>query len=496
MDKNSTDKDTATWYNTNPGTLKERLERVKTSRWIRFAIVAAIFIAWVAWLGSWWVLIFLFLLADIYLTQFIPWAWWKKSKNAATRTVMGWVDAILYALILVYFIFAFIGQNYQIPSSSLEKTLLTGDFLWVNKMIYGPRVPMTPVHFPLTQNTLPILNTRSYLDEPQLAYHRLKGFRDVERNDIVVFNFPAGDTIASKMQNPDYYVLVQQFGRDRVWNDKSTFGEIMYRPVDRRENYVKRAIGLPGERLMMKDGIVYINGEALKEPEKVQYNYYVQTSGGAVSQETWNSIDMANDDVHLLDIDPGAAMGVLGLGLSVNDNGTINPIYQVPLTYQAKNALASTPGIAKIVKIPTDYEEMVYPVNRNYGWNHANYGTNIAEGGILIPKKGETLLLTESNLPIYERVIRNYEGNTLEVKDGKILINGKQTDRYTFKMNYYWMMGDNRDNSADSRYWGFVPEDHVVGSPMFIIVSLDKDKGWFNGKIRWNRIFRDANPDK
>lgn len=169
-------------YTENKGTLKERLSNVKTARWIRFSIVAIIFITWVAWLGSWWVLLFFPLLADIYLTQFVPWTWWKKSKNSAVKVVMGWVDAILYALILVYFIFAYVGQNYQIPSSSLEKSLLVGDYLWVNKMVYGPRVPMTPLHFPLTQHTFPIINTKSYFDNPQWSYHRLKGVRNIERD--------------------------------------------------------------------------------------------------------------------------------------------------------------------------------------------------------------------------------------------------------------------------------------------------------------------------
>ncbi|MDE6369895.1 MAG: S26 family signal peptidase, partial [Duncaniella sp.] len=175
------------------------------TRWIRFGIVSVIFFLWVAWLGNWWVAFAWLLLIDIYITGYIPLTWWKKSKNATVRAVMGWVDAIVYALVIVYFVFTFIGQNYQIPSSSLEKSLLVGDYLWVNKMAYGPRVPFTPIHFPLVQNTFPIINTKSYLEHPQWKYHRLKGLGKVERGDIVVFNFPAGDTVAVKIQNPDYY---------------------------------------------------------------------------------------------------------------------------------------------------------------------------------------------------------------------------------------------------------------------------------------------------
>ena len=182
--------------------LRTRIKEVRITRWIRFTIVALLFFGWVAWMSDWWLSIFIFLIFDIYITGYIPFDWWKKSNNKFVKTIMSWVDAIVYALILVYFVFNFIGQNYQIPSSSLEKTLLTGDYLWVNKMVYGPRVPMTPVHFPLVHNTFPIINTKSYLESPNLEYRRLKGLRNVESGDIVVFNFPAGDTVALKVQKP------------------------------------------------------------------------------------------------------------------------------------------------------------------------------------------------------------------------------------------------------------------------------------------------------
>lgn len=473
------------------GSLKERLSRVKRSRWIRFTIVSVIFIAWVAWLGSWWVLLFLPLLADVYLTQFIPWSWWKHTKNKVIYNVMSWIDAIVYALILVYFIFLFVGQNYQIPSSSLEKSLLVGDYLWVNKMVYGPRVPNTPLHFPLAQNTLPILNCKSYIENPQWDYHRLKGLRKVERNDIVVFNFPAGDTVALKVQNPDYYTLCATVpgGRNTILNNKSQFGDVIYRPVDRRENYVKRCIGLPGENLKIVNDIVYINGKPLEEPKDVQYNYLFQTDGRLIPDNTWEELGISNDDRHQIAInDPQTALGIASLGLKINNDGSINPVYQSPLTKEMKTKLEKTNWITAIVKVPDTEYVTVYPITREYGWTRANYGE------IWIPAKGESIKLTADNLPIYERVIRNYEGNDLKVENGKIYINGKETNEYTFKMDYYWMMGDNRDNSADSRYWGFVPEDHIVGTPVFVIISFDKDKSLFNGGIRWNRMFTDANP--
>ena len=257
---------------------KRRLKEVKTTRWIRFGLVSAIFLAWVVWMHTWWLAIFELLLFDIYITGYIPFTWWKKSKSKAVRSVMSWVDAIVYALVLVYFVFAFVGQNYQIPSSSLEKTLLTGDYLWVNKMVYGPRVPMTPVHFPLVHNSF--FGMKSYLDEPSVEYRRLKGLRNVEEGDIVVFNFPAGDTVASKFEEtPLYYdLLVKQYGRDQIKADKATFGEIIYRPVDRRQNFVKRAVALPGQRLKIVNDTIYIDGEVREFPENVQFNYVFATS--------------------------------------------------------------------------------------------------------------------------------------------------------------------------------------------------------------------------
>ena len=463
-------------YTPQTGNLKQRLSRVKGTRWARFGIVSAIFLAWVYWMGNPWLLLAWPLLADIYLTQFIPWTWWKGSKSSVVRTVMSWVDAIVYALVLVYFLFLFVGQNYQIPSSSLEKSLLTGDFLWVNKMVYGPRVPQTPLHFPLAQNTLPIVNSKSYIEQPQLAYHRLKGTRNVERGDIVVFNFPAGDTVCLKMPNPDYYSLCFQYGRDNILANREQFGEVIYRPVDRRDNYVKRCLGLPGETLSIKNGIVYINNQALPQPENVQYLYHVMTNGTFISDDLFDQ-----------------------LGISVADRNMVNTTpttgrrdYVIPMTATMRDQIKQQPYVTLVEQLHAEPDEttITYPIGTDYGWTHENYGP------ILIPKKGMKLKLDTRVLPIYERCIKNYEGNQLEVRGDQIFINGQQTDSYTFKMDYYWMMGDNRDNSLDSRYWGFVPEDHIVGTPIVVLISFDKDKSLFNGGIRWNRVFKSANPDK
>ncbi len=464
--------------------LRDRLAKVKTTRWIRFGVVSVLFFLLVIWIGNPWLSLLWLLLIDIYLTAYIPWSWWK-SKKGITRTVMAWVDAIIYALVLVYVIFAFIGQNYKIPSSSLEKSLLVGDYLWVNKTIYGPRVPMTPLHFPLAQHTLPILDTKSYIENPQLGYHRMPGIRNIRRGDIVVFNYPQGDTVALKIQNPDYYQICAQLKREGVSNpaefirnNPQQFGEVIWRPVDRRENYVKRAIGLPGERLMIRNDSIFINGEVIPEPENVQFNYIIPVSG-KISDEQWEEIGVRREDHG----DVPVSADLLGF-----------KYYNVPLTYAMKKEVEKWSEVSGPLRRESEsgiYDlSGMWPLEAPYGWTRPNMGE------FWIPQRGATLHLTLENLPLYERAIRVYEGNDLAVKDGKIYINGNRTDYYTFKMDYYWMMGDNRDRSADSRYWGLVPEDHIVGSPMFILVSFDEEKGMFDsGKIRFNRILRDANPD-
>ena len=493
------------------GSLRERLGRVKKTRWVRFGIVSLIFFAWVAWLGNWWVALWWFLLADIYLTQFIPWNWWKFSKNSLVRTVMSWVDAIVYALVLVYFLFAFVGQNYQIPSSSLEKTLLTGDFLWVNKMVYGPRVPMTPLHFPLAQNEL--FGMKSYIEKPQLEYHRLKGLRSVERGDIVVFNFPAGDTVVVGRPNPDYYTQIMEVGAQLMQaslesfsSDPAMYGKVMqagrnyissnsktiYHPVDRRDNYVKRCVGLPGERVSVVNGAVHINGKAISEPKNVQYNYEVYLKGDFYDENYLvDELEMARDDFE------GHRHNSVNCEICGQAGAGVNLLHNVPLTYQMKSKLEGCSWVSKIEPSSINAGESIYiyPVGRNYGWTRSNFANDI--GGLWIPKKGMSIDLTKKlNQEIYARCIQDYERVNLTINGGKAYIDGKPATSYTFKMDYYWMMGDNRDNSLDSRFWGFVPEDHIVGTPMFVIVSFDKDKGWFDGKVRWSRIFRDANPDK
>jgi len=370
-------------------------------------------------------------------------------------------------------------QNYQIPTSSLEKSLMVGDFLFVSKASYGPRVPNTPFSFPLVQHTFPLIETKSYLENPQWEYHRLKGFDTVERNDIVVFNFPTGDTVPVKQQNPDYYTLCYYYGRDNVRNRKDIFGDIVYRPVDRRENYVKRCVAIAGDWLTIKDNQVFVNDQKQEDIKGLQFNYYVQTDGSKITNDVLDELGVSLDDRVFLNEPNGTQMKALGLD-------SIFPVYHFPLTQDSYLKMQKVAGVTKVVIEPAWTAGEVFPLGGKKPWNRDNFGP------IWIPKKGAKLALNLYNLPIYERIIRIYENNKLEVKGDEFYINDKLTKTYTFKMDYYWMMGDNRHNSADSRYWGFVPEDHIVGRPVVVWLSLDKDKGWFSGKIRWNRFFRDG----
>ena len=481
---------------------KENEKKDKRHGWIKFIIATALYLLFLYWVKSWWGLIVVPLIFDLYVTRKIKWTWWKDLESPVGRTVMSWVDALVFALVAVYFVNQFFFQNYQIPSSSLEKSLMTGDYLLVSKINYGPRIPQTPLTMPLTQHTIPGINCKSYLDWPHWDYRRVKGLGKVELGDIVVFNYPAGDT-ATVNYNGDYYDLcfelgireamnqgvvipemrtltteeqMQMFnelsavGKQVVQMNRNAYGEIVSRPVDRRENYVKRCVGLPGQTLEIKNKIIYNDGKAQKTPENAQFNYWVYASNEA-SDALRAELGISDEDYAQWNDRPDHPQA------DTHRRG-------VPLTAAAKKALEShTELVDSIVEIMDINSGFVYPLNHDYGWTRDNYGP------IWIPAKGKSIDLNMDNIAIYERPIRIYEQNDLQIHDGKIFINGKETNSYTFKMDYYWMMGDNRHNSADSRYWGFVPEDHVVGTPLFIWWSVCPDSNPKARHIRWNRIF-------
>ena len=471
---------------------KERLKFATPRQWRNFAIVMVCYLVFLIWVQSWLGLIVVPFIFDFYISKYIRWHWWKYTEGL-THAIMSWVDALVFALVAVYFLNLFFFQNFVIPSSSLEKSLLTGDYLCVSKLSYGPRIPQTPLSMPLVQNTLPLFNCNSYFYYPHWKYRRVKGLGKVKLNDIVVFNYPAGDTVCTEQpyvteyyamcyqlgqqiydqnyqsvsvpslslqQQHDYFDFIYSLGRRYILDNPTTYGSIITRPVDREENYVKRCVGLPGQTLQIKNRIVYLDGKPNKEPDNVQYSYYVSLKQ-----------DLPDDLLHQL-------------GISMEDVQGLNRDGCMPLTYQSVKALKARKDLVKSIRLNTDATTGdLYPLNMVTGWTRDNYGP------IWIPKKGATLKLSMRNIAIYERPIRVYENNDLQIKNGRIYINGKERHYYTFKMDYYWMMGDNRHNSEDSRYWGFVPEDHIVGKPLFIWFSSDPDRHGFSG-VRWNRIFK------
>ena len=463
---------------------QNRVRETSRGGWIRAGIWGTLYVAfviWVAW-GDWaslgW-LVLLPLVIDMFTTKYINYSWWKKYKpetpsqpspqgreqkgNAFLYTLFSWIDAIVFALVAVYFINLYIFQNYQIPSSSLEKTLRVGDFLYVSKMAYGARVPQTPLSMPLVQHTMPewLGGGKSYLDWPHWEYKRLKGWTSPKKGDIVVFNFPTGDTVCTKMQNPDYYTLCYYYGKERVHSRKDVFGEIITRPVDRRENYVKRCVGEPGDSLRIINNVVYTKtspqpspqgreNDWIQEPERegLQLNYLVRTDGHVFGAKYLEKI-----------------------GISVADRVQMDPqTWHFPLTAEMKAELEKNPHVLAVEIEPESQGGAVYPLGHN-DWTRDNYGP------IYIPRKGDKILITEENYWIYKRIAEAYEFRPMRIGE-----------EYEFAMDYYWMQGDNRHNSADSRYWGFVPEDHIVGRPVFIWLSIDKDK---HG-IRWERLGRKA----
>lgn len=392
----------------------------------------------------------------------------NKKKKAAWRE---WLDAGVFAIVAATLIRTFLIEAYTIPSGSMEGTMLINDYLFVSKVSYGPRLPMTPIAIPLVHNTMPIFGGKSYTDAVEWNYHRLPGFGHIERNDVVVFNFPNNDTAMLIDPAADYYAAVRQAGRDAVLSQT----KITYRPVDKKENYIKRCVGVSGDVIEVRNGVVFVNGQqgTLFPHQRMDYRIMAQ-------QNFFISNDYATENHILL------------------KGGNPTSGYVVEMENETVPLVSKLPGVVSVTHFvepkgdisgPTG--QAVYPQNPALlPWNEDNYGP------ITIPKKGMTINLTPENIAIYKRDIQVYEKNKFELKDGKVFINDKEAASYTFKMNYYWLMGDNRHNSADSRFWGFVPEDHVVGKASFVWLSYgnSSDGGMqdaYSGKgLRWGRLLR------
>lgn len=378
-----------------------------------------------------------------------------------------WVDAIIFAVVAATIIRTFLIEAYTIPTPSMEKSLLVGDFLFVSKMAYGPRAPMTPLSFPFVHHTMPLSTDRkSYVEWIKLPYYRFPGFGDVDRHDAVVFNYPDGDTLSVKFQsNRSYYDLVRNEGRKQVLNNPHRYGKVIARPVDKRENYIKRCIGLPGDTLQIRDQRIFINGILTPTPGELQYQYLVKTTGSPLNTRQLSNMGVSRTDIH-----------PIGQGA-----------YIITLTDKAANQIGNMVTVTEVTRLldpKGDWDNNTYPYDERYPWNRDNYGP------IYIPEKGETIKIDTSNISLYSRVIEAYELKEVVTRNGKVYIDGEETGEYTFSMDYYWMMGDNRHNSADSRYWGFVPEDHIVGKAVFVWLSLDKEEPLFGGKVRWDKMLR------
>ena len=407
----------------------------------KFFTIVAFIIFTIAWslfvyvLEGEWLYFIPLIVGDILFWETLNYKFWKKREKKPKKKkseVRSWIDAIGFAVIAATLLRTFLIEAYTIPTSSMEKSMLIGDFLFVSKVAYGPRVPMTPIAFPLVHHTMPIGNGKSYTEAVKLPYHRMKGLGEIERNDCVVFNWPA---------------------------------ETLGRPVDKKENYVKRCVGVPGDKIELIDAQLMVNDALQEEPEgmKKQWHYNVSTKGTGLNP---------NILYEKYDITEG------GYGRNKNE-------YNLTLTNESRDAIQNFTNVTSVKRQYEKggiYADYIFPHDKKFKWNVDNFGP------ITVPAAGETVSITTENLSIYKDIIERYENNKLEVVAGEIYINDKVATNYTFAMDYFWMMGDNRHNSADSRFWGFVPENHIVGKALFVWMSWDKNAKGLN-KIRWNRLF-------
>jgi len=424
---------------------------------------------WVIWFGNWWFLLGLLVIFDLYITRKVKWAFWKKRyKKGEKRNVwLDWLDAIIFALIASTFIKAFFFESFVIPTSSMERSLMTGDYLFVSKLHFGPKVSQTPISFPLVHNLLPITGGESYVKWIQNPYRRMAGFSSVKRDDIVVFNFPHGDTVLKGAPLDDYYTHVRLNGREYT---KRMYGPIVVRPDDKKDHYVKRCVAIAGDSLQIINGKAYINGVPQKNHPGMQSTYTVYTNGTQINSKIFDNLGLNIGEIYY----DASLPGYQSLPLNENELATIAKL---------GNIVEIRPNIDVYPPDFPDSQLMIFPFTGDFKWTRDNFGP------LWIPKAGATVELSAENLPLYQRIITSYEKNTLEVKDSVIFINGKEASSYTFKMDYFFMMGDNRHNSLDSRYWGFVPESHVVGTPSVVWFSKDSNKT-FPKNIRWKRIFK------
>jgi signal peptidase I len=403
----------------------------------------------------------------IYYINYAQEVTYINDRSLKPRTAAGeWISSILFAVVAATIVHTYVMQPFTIPTSSLEKTLLVGDFLFVSKFHYGARMPMTAISFPMVHDSIPVIGTKSYLDKPQLPYFRLPGFQKIKRNDIVVFSWPTDTLIDINRPGKGFKV----------------------KPLDKKSNYVKRCVGVPGDELQIKDGYVYINGEqnVLPDRAKLQFRYKIISKNSFVKTDNkgrytnqpsaFVSSHFDISDIYISDID--------------RENKIITHIAQ--MTDEAYEKVKNNPNVIEVEKLTEEegvWNQSVYPQDPRFNWNTKYFGP------ITIPEAGTTIAISIENIPLYKRIIEVYEGsevginNKIVVSGTQVMLNGEQLTQYTFLQNYYWMMGDNRDNSQDARMWGLVPFNHVVGKPVFIWMSWDTNAKGIINKIRWDRMF-------
>lgn len=428
------------------------------NRWARFSFWALLYVLWVIWLGNYWWLFGLVVIFDLHVSKKVKWLFWKKEYKEGEKpnALLEWLDAIIFAVVVVTFINMFFFQAFKIPSSSMESSLYTGDHLFVSKLTYGPRVPQTPLTIPFTHNVFG--SHESYSTLIQNDYRRLKGFRKVQAGDVVVFGFPNGDTVLTRERGIDYHTYARIFGRELT---ERQWGPVIARPSDKKDHYVKRCVAVAGDTLEVKDGLVYVNGVQQEVYPGIQLTYRVETKGGQLNPKIIERLGLNTGELIYSPSLPGYPM--------------------MPLTAEMLEQVKSLPGVQSVTpnlekELPDSTFSLVFPFRTDYGWTRDYYGP------VVIPQKGARVEINEMTRPLYERIISVYEKGSTEVSaDGR--------EYYTFAQDYYFMMGDNRHNSLDSRYWGFVPEDHIVGTPAVIWLSTDGNAK-FPKNIRWRRFLK------
>lgn len=402
------------------------------------------------------------LFIDIFLLKIVNWKYlitWNLPYWISVP--WEWIKAVILALFITAAIKILLIEAYRIPSPSMEKTLLPGDYLFVSKIAYGPRLPFTPLSLPFLPSMLPD-GRLTYISTPDRQYKRLKGTSEIKRNDIIVFNFPEGDTVLVQYPGQNYYSLRRQFMRNPIESSLN----LVTHPIDKRDNYIKRCIALPGDTIYLKNANVYINNAFQDESEFMVVKYFVRTTTGKLSDSVLNMVGVHPDEI----------------SYNPNDN-----IHIIPLDTHGYKFLVNNKEVRTIYKYTEPflvYRNLdVFPNNTNFRWTPDDFGP------VYVPKRNTVIRLDINNLPFYERIIRVYEKNMLEIKEDNIYINSKLADSYTFQMDYFFVLGDNRHNSADSRFWGFVPENHIIGKAFYLWFSKDPGKNIISG-TRWERMFK------